>query len=208
MSTNGQRPIGLVLAAILLFCSLSPLIVTEPADARLSGTQPLNGNQELIAHPSMTMIYYGGAGTVTAWNYETDSTYTVDLSDSRVDVSSMDISADGATLAAACEGNIYILSISSDNPTIIKTISSSHARRRTGADRRGRRAPEEEVPPALVGGRLMTFWSSKKVLVTGGAGFLGSFLVEELVRAGASASDITVPRSRETDLRVWENCME
>ena len=105
---------------------MSPLIVTDPADARLSGTQPLNGNQELIAHPSRTMIYYGGAGTVTAWNYETDSTYAVDLSDSRVDVSSMDISADGATLAAACGGNIYILSIASDSPTIIKTIPSSH----------------------------------------------------------------------------------
>jgi hypothetical protein len=38
----------------------------------------------------------------------------------------MDISADGAVLAAACGGNIYILSISSDSPTIIKTISSPH----------------------------------------------------------------------------------
>jgi nucleoside-diphosphate-sugar epimerase len=35
----------------------------------------------------------------------------------------------------------------------------------------------------------MDFWESRKVLVTGGCGFLGSYLVEELVAAGA---DVTV----------------
>src|SRR5919201_1062706 len=41
-------------------------------------------------------------------------------------------------------------------------------------------------------------WSNERVVVTGGAGFLGSFVLEELRRRGAR--DVFVPRSREYDL--------
>lgn len=40
----------------------------------------------------------------------------------------------------------------------------------------------------------------KTFIVTGGAGFLGRMVVDELVRAGASRDRIVVPRSREFDL--------
>jgi GDP-L-fucose synthase len=45
----------------------------------------------------------------------------------------------------------------------------------------------------------MDSWAGKRVVVTGGAGFLGSFVVEALRRHGAR--DLFVPRSREYDLR-------
>jgi len=47
---------------------------------------------------------------------------------------------------------------------------------------------------------------NKRILVTGGAGFLGRQVINQLCQAGAEREKITVPRSRELDLRVLENC--
>lgn len=38
------------------------------------------------------------------------------------------------------------------------------------------------------------FWQAKRVIVTGGAGFLGSFIVEKLHQRGAA--EIIIPRSK------------
>ncbi len=44
----------------------------------------------------------------------------------------------------------------------------------------------------------MSFWKDRRVVVTGGAGFLGSFVLEGLKQRGAT--DVFVPRSAEYDL--------
>lgn len=46
------------------------------------------------------------------------------------------------------------------------------------------------------------FWADKCVVVTGGSGFLGSFVVEKLTERGAGR--VVVPRKREYDLREKE----
>lgn len=48
--------------------------------------------------------------------------------------------------------------------------------------------------------------STKNILVTGGAGFLGKQVVAQLLAAGAHREKITVTRSATCDLRRWENC--
>lgn len=49
-------------------------------------------------------------------------------------------------------------------------------------------------------------FANQRILVTGGAGFLGKQVVDQLHKAGADPAKITVPRSRDFDLRQWEAC--
>jgi GDP-L-fucose synthase len=54
--------------------------------------------------------------------------------------------------------------------------------------------------------RLTSFWEDKKILLTGGAAFLGSHIAENLVQKhNVSESKIFFPRSKSSDLRVCSN---
>jgi GDP-L-fucose synthase len=49
-------------------------------------------------------------------------------------------------------------------------------------------------------------FSTQKILVTGGAGFLGKQVIAQLLSAGAQLDNISVPRSKTCDLRTLEHC--
>ncbi len=53
---------------------------------------------------------------------------------------------------------------------------------------------------------MSNFWDNKRVTITGGSGFLGSYVVEALRRHGARDELISIPRRASDDLRQWEHC--
>lgn len=48
---------------------------------------------------------------------------------------------------------------------------------------------------------------AKKIVVTGGAGFLGSRVCDELIRKGARKESLVIPRTATDDLKVFSNAM-
>lgn len=48
--------------------------------------------------------------------------------------------------------------------------------------------------------------TNQRILITGGAGFLGRQVLEQLCQAGADRAKITIPRSQDCDLRQMESC--
>lgn len=54
----------------------------------------------------------------------------------------------------------------------------------------------------------MIDFQRKNILLTGGAGFLGTFVRQKLLEAGAQETRITIPRSRTHDLRERDVCRD
>jgi len=54
----------------------------------------------------------------------------------------------------------------------------------------------------------MNFWKNKKILVTGGDGFLGQALIHRLIHSGATSENISIPHYPEDDLLNFSDCLK
>lgn len=49
---------------------------------------------------------------------------------------------------------------------------------------------------------------NKRILLTGGAGFLGQSIQKKLHEQGVPEKNIFIPRQKDIDLRVWQHCLD
>ena len=49
---------------------------------------------------------------------------------------------------------------------------------------------------------------NKKILITGGHGFVGTHLVKLMESRGIPKENLFLPSHKELDLRFWENCQK
>jgi len=54
----------------------------------------------------------------------------------------------------------------------------------------------------------MNFLRNKKILLTGGAGFVGKHVQRALKKKGVKSENIVIPRSKKNDLRLMANCLK
>ncbi len=53
----------------------------------------------------------------------------------------------------------------------------------------------------------MKYWKDKRIVVTGGNGFLGKAVVNKLLSKGVVRKDIVIPNIESDDLTIYENCL-
>lgn len=54
----------------------------------------------------------------------------------------------------------------------------------------------------------MSYLTNKRILLTGGAGFVGQYVTKALQTKGVNKNKIIIPRSKQSDLREIKNCLE